>query len=387
MSTLTTLPVDSGAAPVAVTRDNEKKGRLYSLDALRGFDMFWIMGGGSIFQAIAKATGSPFWEGVAVQLEHPEWNGFHFYDLIFPLFLFMAGVSTPYSVGREIEKGKSRSQLLLRVIKRGLVLVLLGIIYNNGLQIQPVSQIRFGSVLGRIGLAYMFANIIYLYTKERAQMIWFAGILVAYWLLLKFASAPGFPAGDLTMQGNFASYLDRCILPGKLYLGIHDPEGFTSTIPAVSTAMLGILTGNLLRNSTMVPVKKVGVMALTGVVFLVLAQIWNLDFPINKNLWTSSFVLHVGGISLLLLALFYYVIDIAGYRKWAFFFRVIGMNSILIYISGHFIDWGYSNNAFFKWLGQLVGDPFGAVALAISLVFVKWLFLYFMYKQKVFLKV
>lgn len=387
MSTLTTMPVDSAAAPAAVTRDNEKKGRLYSLDALRGFDMFWIMGGGSIFQAIAKATGSPFWEGVAVQLEHPAWNGFHFYDLIFPLFLFMAGVSTPYSVGREIEKGKSRSQLLLRVIKRGLILVLLGIIYNNGLQIQPVSQIRFGSVLGRIGLAYMFANIIYLYTKERAQMIWFAAILVTYWLLLKFASAPGFPAGDLTMEGNFASYLDRCILPGKLYLGIHDPEGFTSTFPAISTAMLGILTGNLLRNSTMAPVKKVGVMALTGVIFLVLAQVWNLDFPINKNLWTSSFVLHVGGISLLLLALFYYVIDIAGYRKWAFFFRVIGMNSILIYISGHFIDWGYSNNALFKWLGQLVGEPFGAVAMAISLVFVKWVFLYFMYKQKLFLKV
>lgn len=387
MSTLTTMPVDSGAAPVTVSRDNEKKGRLYSLDALRGFDMFWIMGGGSVFQAIANATGSPFWEGVAVQLEHPAWNGFHFYDLIFPLFLFMAGVSTPYSVGREIEKGKSRSQLLLRVIKRGLILVLLGIIYNNGLQIQPVSQIRFGSVLGRIGLAYMFANIIYLYTKERAQMIWFAAILVTYWLLLKFTSAPGFPAGDLTMEGNFASYLDRCILPGKLYLGIHDPEGFTSTFPAISTAMLGILTGNLLRNSTMAPVRKVGVMALTGVVFLVLAQVWNLDFPINKNLWTSSFVLQVGGISLLLLALFYYVIDIAGYRKWAFFFRVIGMNSILIYISGHFIDWGYTNNALFKWLGQLVGDPFGAVAMAISLVFVKWLFLYFMYKQKVFLKV
>lgn len=120
---------------------------------------------------------------------------------------------------------------------------------------------------------------------------------------------------------------------------------------------------------------------------MVLAQLWNLDFPINKNLWSSSFVLQVGGISLLLLSLFYYVIDILGYKKWAFFFQVIGMNSILIYISAHFIDWGYTNNAFFKWLGQLVGDPFGAVALAISLVFVKWLFLYFMYKKKVFLKV
>lgn len=387
MSISTERPVLAGEAATAVTADGGKKGRLYSLDALRGFDMFWIMGGGAIFHQIAKATGSPFWGAVAVQLEHPDWNGFHFYDLIFPLFLFMAGVSTPYSVGRELEKGKSRNQLLGRVIKRGLVLVLLGIIYNNGLQLQPISQIRFGSVLGRIGLAYMFANIIYLYTKERAQMIWFAGILVFYWLLLKFTSAPGFAPGNLTIEGNFASYLDRCIVPGKLYLGIHDPEGLTSTFPAISTALLGILTGSLLRNNPMLPVKKAALMAAAGVVFLVLAQIWNLDFPINKNLWTSSFVLQVGGISLLLLALFYYIIDIAGYRKWAFFFRVIGMNSILIYISAHFIDWGYTNNAFFHWLGQLVGDPFGAVALAISGVFVKWLFLYFMYKQQLFLKV
>jgi predicted acyltransferase len=386
MSTLTTFPVQAGEVP-ATTGEGEKKGRLYSLDALRGFDMFWIMGGGGIFHEIAKATKTPFWEAIAVQLEHPEWNGFHFYDLIFPLFLFMAGVSTPYSVGRELEKGKSRSQLLLRVIKRGLTLVLLGIIYNNGLQLHPISEIRFCSVLGRIGLAYMFANIIYLYTKERAQAIWFAGIIVAYWLLLKFTSAPGFAPGDLTMEGNFASYIDRLVVPGKLYLGIHDPEGFASTFPAISTAMLGIITGNLLRNNPMSPGKKVGLMAATGMAFLVLAQLWNLDFPINKNLWTSSFVLQVGGISLLLLALFYYVIDILGYKKWAFFFQVIGMNSILIYISAHFIDFNYTNNAFFKWLGQLVGDPFGAVALAISLVFVKWLFLYFMYKKKVFLKV
>ncbi|RFS27049.1 DUF5009 domain-containing protein [Chitinophaga silvatica] len=381
------MPVDSGATPVASNRDNEKKARLYSLDALRGFDMFWIMGGGSIFHAISKVSGSPFWEAIDTQLEHPAWNGFHFYDLIFPLFLFMAGVSTPYSVGRELEKGKSRNQLLLRVIKRGLLLVLLGIIYNNGLQLQPVSQIRFCSVLGRIGLAYMFANIIYLYTKGRAQMIWFAGILVVYWLLLKFTAAPGFAPGDLTMEGNFASYIDRCIVPGKLYLGIHDPEGFTSTFPAISTALLGIITGNLLRNSPMLPVRKVGLMAIIGVMFIILAQLWNFDFPINKNLWTSSFVLQVGGISLLLLALFYYVIDIAGYQKWAFFFRVIGMNSILIYISGHFIDWHYTNDSIFKWLGQLIGDPINAIALSITLVFVKWLFLYFMYKKKAFLKV
>jgi predicted acyltransferase len=361
--------------------------RLYSLDALRGFDMFWIMGAEEIVHSLAKVTGSSFWNGFSNQLTHPAWNGFHFYDLIFPLFLFIAGVATPYSVGRELEKGKSRRQLLMRVIKRGLILVLLGIIYNNGLQIKPFSEVRIPSVLGRIGLAYMFANIIYLYTKERAQMIWFGALLIGYWLLLKFTAAPGFVPGDLTMEGNFASYIDRSIIPGHLYLGIHDPEGLMSTIPAIGTGLLGIMTGNFLKNSSIKPQTKALRLAILGIIFLGLAQLWNLDFPINKNLWTSSFVLNVGGYSLLLLSLFYYVIDVLGYQKWAFYFKVIGMNSILIYMSGRFINWEYTTNGFFKWFGQLISDPYNAVVMAICFVMVKWAFLYFMYKKKVFLRV
>lgn len=362
--------------------------RLYSLDALRGFDMFWIMGAEGIFHDMAKATGgAPFWQTLANQLTHPAWNGFHFYDLIFPLFLFIAGVATPYSVGRELEKGKTKQKVLLRVVKRGLILVVLGIIYNNGLVIEPISKVRFASVLGRIGLAYMFANIIYIFSNYRTQIIWVFAILIGYWLMFKFTSAPGFPPGDLTMQGNFASYVDRILLPGRLYLGIHDPEGIMSTIPAIATGLLGILTGQLLKNGQMSKEKKAGWMALTGVVLVALALIWNSDFPINKNLWTSSFVLNVGGISLLLLSLFYYIIDILGYKRWAFFFKVIGMNSILIYMSGKFLNWEFSTNAFFGWLGQLVGNPFNVVVIAICLVLIKWVFLYFLYKKKVFLRV
>lgn len=361
--------------------------RLYSLDALRGFDMFWIMGAEEIVHAMSKATGSLFWQGFATQLTHPDWNGFHFYDLIFPLFLFMAGVATPYSVGRELEKGTDKNKLLLRVIKRGLILVLLGIVANNGLQIMPISEVRFPSVLGRIGLAYMFANIIYLYSKERTQVIWFCSLLIGYWLLLKFTAAPGFAPGDLTMEGNFASYIDRSVIPGHLYLDIHDPEGLMSTIPAISTGLLGIFAGNLLKNNPATQQKKVLILAIAGIISLVLAQLWNLDFPINKNLWTSSFVLNVGGYSLILLSVFYYIIDVLGYKKWAFFFRVIGMNSILIYISGHFIDWEYSTNGFFQWLGQLINNPWNAVVMAICYLMVKWVFLYFMYKKKVFLRV
>lgn len=361
--------------------------RLYSLDALRGFDMFWIMGASGVFSNLAKITGSPIWIGIANQLTHPVWNGFNMYDLIFPLFLFMAGVSTPFSIDSQREKGKSREQLLLRVVKRGLVLVLLGVIYNNGLRLMPLDDIRFPSVLGRIGLAYMFANIIYLYAGKTFQYIWFIGILLGYWLILKFTSAPGFVPGDLTMEGNFASYIDRLFVPGKLLRGIHDPEGLFTTIPAISTGLLGIFTGNLLRAEKYTPTRKVLIMGVVGVIMIGLGQLWNLDFPINKNLWTSSFVLHTGGISLLLMSFFYYVIDVLGYQKWAFFFKVIGMNSILIYISRVFINWGYTTNAFFEWFGQLVGEPYDVVILGVCAIFVKWMFLYLLYKKKIFLRV
>ena len=362
--------------------------RLYSLDALRGFDMLMIMGLGSIITNFAKATGSPFFQTIADQFEHPEWNGFHLYDLIFPLFIFLAGVAIPYSLGRQLEKGAPKQEMLAKVIRRGLILVILGIVYNNGLKIQPISEIRFGSVLGRIGCAYMFAAIIYIFTRQRAQYIWFLGLLIGYWLLLKFNSAPGFPRGDLTMEGNLTSYVDRLLMPGKLYLGIHDPEGLLSTIPAIGNGLLGIFAGNLLKNNlAMRPTGKALLLLVAGFVFILLALIWNLDFPINKNLWTSSFVLLTGGISLALLSVFYYIIDVRNHKKWAFFLKVIGMNSILIYISGHFIDWQYSTNSLFQWLGQLVGDPFGVVVLSVCLLFIKWIFLYFLYNKKFFLRV
>ena len=362
--------------------------RLYSLDALRGFDMFWIIGAEEIFHSLAILTGYPLWVGMAEQLTHPAWNGFHFYDLIFPLFLFLAGVATPYSVGRDLENGKTRKELLFRVIRRGLLLVLLGIVYNNGLKFRAsIDDYRLCSVLARIGLAYMFANIIYLYSKQTVQAIWFIVLLVAYWLVLKFNSAPGFAPGDLSMEGNFASYIDRSILPGRLYLKIHDPEGLMSLVPSISTALLGIMTGSLLKNSPKTKKEKVVYMALAGIISISIALIWNLDFPINKNLWTSSFVMLVGGLSLILLSLFYYIIDVLGYKKWAFFFKVIGMNSILIYVSGRVIDWEYANNGLFTWLFQLSGEPYDAVVKAIFYVLVQWGFLYFLYKKKVFLRV
>jgi predicted acyltransferase len=349
--------------------------------------MIWIMGAEEIFHTMAKTSPTPFWEALSAQFEHPIWNGFTAYDLIFPLFIFLAGVSTPFSIGRSLEDGKSKQSLLLRVIKRGLILVLLGMIYNNGLQIRPISDFRFMSVLGRIGISYMLANIIYLYVKEKFHIFWFAGFLICYWLILKFTSAPGFPLGDLTEPGNFASYVDRTILPGKLSRGIHDTVGFFNGIPAISTALAGIMAGSFLKKASMTPAKQARTLAIAGIVSLILAQIWNLDFPINKNLWSSSFVLHTTGLSLLLFSLFYYIIDVRGYKNWAFVFKVIGMNSILIYMSGKFISWSYATKGFFQWVGDIAGDPYNALLMAICVLVVKWVFLYFLYEKKTFLKV
>lgn len=367
------------------------KPRLESLDALRGFDMFWIMGGDAIVKAIALISGATFWQAAAAQMEHPDWNGFHFFDLIFPLFLFIAGVATPYSIGKELEKGKTKNELLWRIIKRSLILIFIGFITANRSEghfmLKPLSEYRYASVLGRIGLAYMLANIIYLYTKEKTQMIWFWALIIGYWLLLKFTSAPGYPIGDLSMEGNFASYLDRSLMPGQLYLKIHDPEGLVSTIPSISTGLLGIITGTYLKKPQITGNIKALGMFICGVVFLLLAQLWNFDFPINKNLWSSSFVLYAGGFSLILLSVFYYVIDVLGFKSWAFFFKVIGMNSILIYISGIFINWEYTTKAFFNWMFQLSHEPYTALVYAVCMVAVKFLFLYVLYKKKMFLRV
>jgi predicted acyltransferase len=361
--------------------------RLHSLDALRGFDMFWIIGGEGIFHGMAEATDSVVWDQLSNQFTHPPWNGFHLYDLIFPLFIFIAGVSTPFSMERKLEQGISRHDLLLSIIKRGLILVVLGLIYNNGLEIKPIAEIRFSSVLGRIGISYIFANAIYLYFNEYLQLAWFAFLLILYWMLLKLNAAPGFEAGDLSIEGNFASYVDRSILPGKLSLKIHDTVGFFNNIPAVSSALGGIITGNFLKKSPIAPHSKAMWMSFAGLMFVCVAGIWHLDFPVNKNLWSSSFVVLTVGLSLILLSLFYFIIDVKGYKKWAFFFKVIGMNSILIYMSDRFIAWNYTNTGLFGWIYQLIGDPLQIVFLAVGLIMIKWTCLYFLYRMKIFLRV
>lgn len=368
--------------------DRSPGGRLVSLDALRGFDMFWIVGGEGIFHALAKATGWSAAVWASSQLEHVKWNGFVFYDMIFPLFLFISGVAMPYSLTKRLERGEDKKKLAVHVVQRGLILVILGIIHNNGLFNLSWTDMRYPSVLGRIGLAYMFAALIFLNVKVRGQVLWFFGLLIGYWAAMKLIPVPGYGAGDLSMEGSLAGYVDRALIPGKLYMGVHDPEGLLSTIPAISTALLGALSGTMLRSERAGSrYRKTALLGAAGVLCLVSGLLWGVVFPINKNLWSSSFVLYAGGWSLILLCLFYGVIDAWGRKGWAFFFVVIGMNSILIYMAGDFIDFAYSTNALFGGLLRAVAEPLQPVFRWIGFILVEWSLLYFLFRRKIFFRI
>ena len=363
--------------------------RLKSLDALRGFDMFWITGGHGIIAALAATTNSSFLDWADEQLHHVAWNGFHFYDMIFPLFLFIAGVSMPFSFAKRKERGVPKKDIYRKIFKRGIILVLLGIMYNGFFRMD-FEHLRYASVLGRIGLGWMFAALIVENTSIKGQIIWFWGILLGYWAALMLIPVPGHGAGDLSMEGSLVGYVDRMLLPGRLYKGIHDPEGILSTIPAVATALMGVLSGEVLRmkNPKLTPMKKGLILLGSGILFLILGKLWDLGgFPINKNLWTSSFVLFAGGWSLILLAVFYIIIDVWGFSRWSFFFIVIGMNPLTIYLAQPIVDFQQIADYFFKGMIGYASANIQPVLTATSYVVVVWLFLYFLYKQKLFLRV
>lgn len=364
--------------------------RLASLDALRGFDMLWITGGQKIVFALATVTGLPSLQWLNTQMHHVEWNGFAFYDMIFPLFLFLSGVSMPFSFSKRLEKGESKNRIYLHALKRMLLLVLFGMIYN-GVFHSSFNEMRFASVLGRIGIAWFLAALIYLNTSLRGQIIWFWAILVSYCLAMLFIPVPGFGAGVLTPEGNLSGYIDRLILPGKLYIeNTMEAEGILSTIPAISTALLGVFAGHFLKISDekIDRIKKSIILIVSGMAFLIIGMAWSTFFPINKMLWTSSFVLFVGGLSLMLLGVFYFIIDALNYKKWSFFFTVIGLNSITIYLVQYkIIDFNKVRDFLFGTLINSMPEFIKPVLSQSIYVFLIWAFLYFLYKNKIFLKI
>ncbi len=275
------------------------------------------------------------------------------------------------------------------VIRRGLILVVLGIIYNNAIRFD-FANMRYASVLGRIGLAWMFAALIYMNTGYKFRTFWTIFLLLLYWGLLAFFPAPDLGSSDpYSMEGSLTGYIDRLLCPGELYLGIHDPEGILGTVPAISTALLGMLTGSFVRSETFVKKlnQKVIFMIVGGVALLIIGKIWDNFFPINKNLWSSSFVCWTAGISLLLFAVFYFFIDMMGYKKWAFPLVVIGMNSITIYLAQRVLYLGYTSDFLFGGLAAFFNEIWQPVIIQLAYAVTCWLLLYWLYKKKIFLKI
>ena len=364
--------------------------RLESLDALRGFDMFFIMGGAGLIAAIASFfPDNAIWQTIAEHMDHVPWDGLKHHDTIFPLFLFIAGVSFPFSFAKQQEKGKSMGAIYRKIVVRGLMLVFLGLVCNGLLKLE-FAELRYCSVLARIGLAWMFGALLFCTVRDWRKLVGIiVFILVGYWLLTILVPSPeANGASPLTKEGNLACYLDAKILGAHSYRADYDPEGLLSTLPAICTALLGMLSGLWLRRTDVMPNRKALMLAVAGVAMAVVGWAWGLFYPINKALWSSSFVCAVAGYSLLMLALFYFIIDVKGWKSWDKFFTVIGMNSIAIFMIPRFLPLRETSHRLFDgFIGLCPDEDIQGLLTRVAALFVSWMFLYFLYRQKIFLRV
>ena len=350
--------------------------------------MLFIMGlSGLIINLAALAPDCAIASWFAEQMRHVAWDGFAHHDTIFPLFLFIAGVSFPFSLSKQQQSGLSNREIVLKILKRGAILILLGILYNGFFKMQ-FETLRFPSVLGRIGIAWAAAALLTLYLKPKTRAIFCAVILVGYSLLLTIPAPDAVGFSAWSEDGNIAGYVDRLLMPDHiLWRGVMDPEGIVSNLSAIVTAMLGMFAGEYLLNSSHSGGHKVATMAVCAVILLAAGLIWNTIQPINKTLWSSAFVLTAGAYSLGMLALFYYIIDVRGYSRWCYFLKVVGVNSITIYLAQRFIKFGDISRYFLGGLAEHLPEGYETILISIGYISACWLLLYFLDKKGVYLKV
>ena len=366
--------------------------RLMSLDLFRGVTI-----AGMILVNNAGDEPHSYWP-----LKHAEWNGWTPTDLVFPFFLFIVGVAMAFSFSSRLKRGASRRELLGHVLWRGLALFALGMFLNGFPNQYHLASWRVYGVLQRIAICYVIAAILALWADWRGWIVTIVGCLVGYWILMRFVPVPGFgvPTHDIPLldpDRNLAAWLDRRLLAGHLYEGTRDPEGVLSTIPAVATALLGMLTGQWLR-STRSPQSKALGMALFGVIGVVAGKMLNVGFPINKKLWTSSYVVFTAGLALLCLSLCYWVVDVKQWRgRWTKFVLVFGMNAIAAYVFAevisHLLDHmhagvGLSWQEFIYQRAFVpLASPVNASLLyALAYVLMCWLAMWVLYRKGIFLK-
>ena len=363
----------------------EPSKRLASIDALRGFDMFWLMQEqASLILVIAATLHLPGQALLAKELDHTLWIGITAWDLIAPLFLFIVGLTLPLALNRRKEYGQSNQVIVGHILKRTVILILLGLVFNGILKMD-FADYRWTGVLQRIALSYVFAALITLFFKLRGQIWWTVGLLMGYWAIMALIPVPGYGANVLTPQGNLEGYIDRLFLPGQFCCYVFgDNEGYLSTFPSIATVMLGVLCSHLIHSKKS-EMWKVKALVAGGVGCLIVGQVWGIWFPIITRLWTSSYTVYSNGWCMLVFALFYWLIDVKGWKRWAFWLTVIGMNPLLIYVVQEVFDFSQASNILFGGIANHSGF-LKVLILAVGTVLVKWLFLYFLYRQKIFLK-
>jgi predicted acyltransferase len=389
-----TTPSPSGAAldyaaPETVSPTlAEKTGRFVSVDALRGFDMIWILGGEEVVHSLARLFPNRVTQFLSYEFDHAPWEGFHVYDLIFPLFVFIVGVSLVFSLDKLV-RTKGRAAAVKRVVVRGVVLYVLGLLYYGGFD-KTFDHIRPMGVLQRIALAYLFAGLLYVSLKPRGLALAAAALLLGYWALLTFVPAPGESHASFAEGHNLTNWIDAHYLPGRKWDGDHDPEGLLSTLPAVAGCLLGVFAGLLLKNPGVPPLRKVGLLLLAGAGGVAAGYAWGLQFPIIKKLWTSSFVLLTAGYGAMLLAVFFLVVDVWRWRRWCTPFVWIGMNAITLYLLFELVEFktltarlaGGENSDMQRLLGHSWELVSSLVTVGLVLVIAR-----FLYKRQIFLRV
>jgi predicted acyltransferase len=367
--------------------------RLMSLDLFRGATI-----AGMILVNNAGDEASSYWP-----LKHAQWNGWTPTDLVFPFFLFIVGVAMPFSFSARLKRGESRRELLRHVLSRGVVLFALGVFLNGFPNHYQLSSWRVYGVLQRIAICYVISAILALWTNWRTWIVAIAACLLGYWILMRFVPVPGFgiPTHDIPLldpDRNLAAWLDRRLLAGHLYEGTRDPEGVLSTIPAVATSLLGLLTGQWLRSSRSARSKTLG-MALFGVIGVVAGKILDLGFPINKKLWTSSYVVFTAGLALLCLTLCYWMVDVKRWRGlWTKPLLVFGMNAIAAYVFAEVISGlldrvhtgegtSWQESVYEAMFVPLANPANASLLYALAYVLICWAAMWVLYRKGIFVKI
>jgi predicted acyltransferase len=369
--------------------------RLLSLDLLRGATIAAM-----ILVNNAGDEASSYWP-----LKHAEWNGWTPTDLIFPFFLFMVGVATTFSLASRLKRGETRTTLLKHILWRGLLLLVIGI-YLNGFPYHALATWRFYGVLQRIAVCYTISAIIALWVGKRGQWAIIFSCLAGYWIMMRFVPVPGFgvPTHNMPLldpDRNLVAWLDRKLLMGHLYEGTRDPEGVLSTIPAIATNLLGVLTGQWLRSERTQRMKALG-MAVFGGIGIIVGITISTWFPINKKLWTSSFVIFTAGMALVCLAFCYWLVDIQRWRRGTKPILVFGANSIAAYVFADFVAIALyrfqvlqPDGTSIPW-SQFIYDRFctswlepanASLLFALGFVAICWVAMWILYRRQIFLKI